>query len=287
MNSTYTLTEMKGLRKRRRGVYQAGIYMGVAILILVVIFPFLWLLQMSIRPTADIFAFPPKLVFKPTFEHYMALRVGEFPRSFLNSAVSAATSTLLSLVIGVPAAYALSRGDFRTERHIGLWVLATRMAPPIAFSIPFFLAYRYLGMVDTLLGLIIIYLTFNLSLVIWMMRIFFDSVPRALEEAAWIDGGSIWGTFFRITLPLSAPGLAATAIFCFLFSWNDFFYALILTRTQAMTAPVAVVNFMQYEGWEWGKIAAGGTMVMLPVVVFSLIVRNYLVRGLTAGAIKG
>jgi multiple sugar transport system permease protein len=130
-------------------------------------------------------------------------------------------------------------------------------------------------------------LTFNLSLVVWLMRSFFDATPRALEEAAWIDGASLAQAFARIVLPLAAPGLAATGILCFLYSWNDFFFALILTRTVAMTAPVAVVNFMNYEGWEWGKIAAGGTLVMLPVLAFSVVVRNYLVRGLTAGALKG
>ncbi|MBW1993512.1 MAG: carbohydrate ABC transporter permease, partial [Deltaproteobacteria bacterium] len=204
-----------------------------------------------------------------------------------NSTVASVTSTFLSLILGVPAAYALSRARFKHERKIALWILASRMAPPIAFTIPFFLIYRHLELMDTLTGLIIIYLTFNLSLVIWMMRTFFEGVPRSLEEASWIDGVGVWGGFLKIVLPLSAPGLAATAIFCFLFSWNDFFFALILTRTHAMTAPVAVVNFMNYEGWEWGKIAAGGTMVMLPVVVFSIFVRKYLIRGLTAGAIKG
>ncbi|MBA2450316.1 MAG: carbohydrate ABC transporter permease [Chloroflexi bacterium] len=250
-------------------------------------FPFLWLLQMSFKPQQEIFAFPPKLFFIPTVQHYWGLWSTEFRGSFANSAIASVTSTVLSLLIGVPAAYSLARARFRADYQISLWVLASRMAPPIAFTIPFFLAYRYLDLIDTVVGLIIIYLTFNLSLVIWMMRVFFEGVPRSLEEAAWIDGASVWGTFLRIVLPLSAPGLAATAIFCFLFSWNDFFYALILTRTQAMTAPVAVVNFMNYEGWDWGKIAAGGTMVMLPVVVFSLVVRNYLVRGLTAGAVKG
>ena len=160
------------------------------------------------------------------------------------------------------------------------------MAPPIAFTIPFFLAYRFLGLVDTRTGLILIYLTFNLALVIWMMKPYFDSVPRELEEAAWIDGCGIWSAFWRVTLPLSSPGLAATAVICFILSWNDFFYALILTRTQASTAPVAIVNFIQYTGWEWGRIAAAGTLVMLPVVAFSILVRNYLVRGLAAGGVK-
>ena len=272
-------------RRERRG--RIIIYTTTGLLIFIIIFPFLWLLQMSVRPTPDIFAWPPKVLFNPTLEHYFSLRVGQFPQSFANSFISATTTTFLSLIIGVPAAYSLSRANYRVDRQISLWILATRMAPPIAFTIPFFLAYRYLEWTDTIHGLVIIYLTFNLALVIWMMRIFFDSVPKALEEAALIDGAGVWGTFLRVTLPLSAPGLAATAIFCFLFAWNDFFYALILTRSQAMTAPVAIVNFMQYEGWEWGKIAAGGTLVMLPVVVFSLLVRSYLVRGLTAGAIKG
>ncbi len=179
----------------------------------------------------------------------------------------------------MPAAYALSRGGFRSARTVALWILATRMAPPIAFTIPFFLAYRFLGLSDTRTGLILVYLTFNLALVIWMMKPYFDSVPRELEEAAWIDGCGIWSAFLRVTLPLSSPGLAATAVICFILSWNDFFYALVLTRTQASTAPVAIVNFIQYTGWEWGRIAAAGTLVMLPVVAFSILVRNYLVRG--------
>jgi multiple sugar transport system permease protein len=119
------------------------------------------------------------------------------------------------------------------------------------------------------------------------MRSFFDACPRSLEEAAWIDGATLWQGFTKIILPISGPGIAATAILCFLYSWNDFFFALILTRNQAMTAPVAVVNFMNYAGWDWGKIAAGGTMIMLPVLVFSMLVRKFLIQGMTAGAVKG
>lgn len=258
-------------------------WLAVAILLLVMI-PFFWMVQMSFRPNDDIFGY--ELLFSPTIEHYTALWHGNFPNSFLNSVLSSGISTILALIVGTPAAYSLSRWEFRGKEQVGLWILATRMAPPIAFTIPFFLAYRYLGLSDTILGLVLIYLTFNLALVIWMMQTFFATVPKSLEEAAWIDGCSVWGAFLRITLPLTAPGLAATAVLCFIFSWNDFFYALILTRTNAQTAPVAIVNFIQYEGWEWGKIAAGGTLVMMPVVVFTMLVRTYLVRGLTAGGIK-
>lgn len=258
---------------------------GVAItLLLAVMFPLLWMLQLSFRDADDVLS--PGLAFSPTLENYRALWSGNFPFSFANSLAASLLSTALSLAIGVPAAYALSRWRIRARQRIALWILVTRMAPPIAFTIPFFLAFRVLGLLDTIAGLVIVYLTFNLALVIWTMRSFFDSVPTQLEEAAWIDGAGVWEAFRRVTLPLSAPGLAATAILCFILSWNDFFYALILTRTNAMTAPVAIVNFMQYEGWEWGKIAAAGTLVMLPVVAFTLLVRRYLVQGLMAGGMK-
>ena len=242
------MTEAMQWRRRRR-LHLLG-WLGGGVLALFVLSPFLWLLTMSFKTNAQIFAFPPKLWFQPTLENYRALWVDEFTHSFLNSAIVSTASTVLSMLIGVPAAYALSRAAIRSQA-LSLWVLASRMAPPTAFAIPYFLVYRHLELLDTLTGLVIIYLTFNLSLVIWMMRSFFDQTPRALEEAAWIDGAGMWQSFLRITLPLAGPGLAATAILCFLFAWNDFFFALILTRTEAMTAPVAVVNFMNYEGWEW------------------------------------
>jgi multiple sugar transport system permease protein len=274
-------------RHQGRALHPALIYAQVAVLLLLTLFPVFWLLQMSLKVETEAFQMPPKLLFVPTLENYVALFQGKFARSFNNSLIVSVATTLVSLLLGVPAAYALSRAGFRADKSIALWILTTRMAPPIAFAIPFFLAYRYLGLIDTLLGLVIIYLTFNLSLVIWMMRTFFDGLPRSLEEAAAIDGAGPLAVFLRITLPLAGPGLATTAIFCFLFAWNDFFYALVLTRSRAEMAPVAIVNFMNYEGWEWGKIAAGGTMIMLPVVAFSLVVRRYLIRGLTAGALKG
>jgi multiple sugar transport system permease protein len=254
------------------------------VLLLMVLFPFLWLLVTSLRPASDALGYT--LAFTPTLSNYTTLWKGTFPSSFAHSVIVSTTTTLLSLLLGVPAAYVLARWRFRARRQVALWVLATRMAPPIAFTIPFFLAYRVLHLNDTLAGLVLIYLTFNLALVIWMMQAFFAGVPASLEEAAWIDGCSVWGGFRRIVLPLAAPGLGATAVLCFIFSWNDFFFALILTRTKAMTAPVAVVNFMQYDGWDWGHIAAGGTLIMLPILVFAFLVRRYLVSGLTAGGVK-
>jgi multiple sugar transport system permease protein len=274
-----------GVRPRRRSwLLRHGRALTVALLLLVVLSPFLWLVQLAFRPAADIFE--DSLLFVPTLGGFISLLQGNFLKSFGNSLIASTLSTAFSMLIGVPAAYALTRWDFRGRNRIALWILVTRMAPPVAFTIPFFLAYQYLGLQDTVIGLAIVYLTFNLAIVIWLMQTFFEAVPAALEEAAWIDGCGIWQAFWSVSLPLTAPGLAATAVLCFIFSWNDFFYALILTRTNAITAPVAIVNFLQYEGWEWTKIAASGTLVMFPVVVFTVLVRKYLVRGLTAGGIK-
>jgi multiple sugar transport system permease protein len=259
-------------------------YVIAVTLLVVVLSPALWLVLMSLRQSSDIMA--TTLAFRPTLHNYAEAWTGEFPASFGHSLSASLASTVLSLLVGVPAAYVLARWRFRRQHQVAMWILVTRMAPPIAFTIPFFLAYTRLGLMDTVAGLALIYVTFNLALVIWTMKGFFDAVPRSLEEAAWIDGAGLWGAFARVALPLAAPGLAATGILCFILSWNDFFFALILTRTDAMTAPVAIVNFMQYAGFEWGKIAAGGVSVMLPVLIFTVLVRRYLVSGLTAGGVK-
>ena len=260
---------------------------GTVLLILVVLCPVLFIVQMSMRTGLDAFQMPPVLLFHPTLQNYVDLIEGKFFRALMNSTVTATATTLLALLLGVPAAYAFSRARLRGQGVLSLWTLTTRMAPAIAFGIPFFMIYKEVGLIDTRTGLIVIYLTFNLSLVIWMMRTFFDAVPRSLEEAAWIDGAGVATSFVRIALPLTAPGMATTAIFTFLLSWNDFFYSLILTRSEAVTAPVAIVNFMNYESWEWGKVTAAATTIMLPVVALSILVRRYIVRGLTAGAVKG
>ena len=280
---TISPTPVRRRGHRGRMLRRLAVQVFAIVLLVVTLAPLLWMVQMSFHPSTDVLSLS---LVHPTFENYAALWTGRFPASFGNSLLASSVSTGLALLVGAPAAYSLSRWRFRARRKLALWILATRMAPPIAFTIPFFLAYRYLHLFDTVTGLIVIYLTFNVPLVVWTMSTFFESVPRSLEEAAWTDGCDIWQAFWRITLPLSVPGLAATTILCFILSWNDFFFALILTRTNAVTAPVAITNFLQYEGWEWGKIAASGTLVMLPVLAFTLLVRKYLVRGMTAGGLK-
>ncbi len=257
----------------------------IAFILFIVLFPALWMVHLAFKPS--LILFDATLLFTPTLENFNNLLAdGSFLKALSNSLIVSVASTVISMIVGVPAAYVLTRWKFKARRHVALWILMSRMAPPIAFTIPFFLAFRWLGLQDTLTGLMLIYMTFNLAIVIWLMQSFFETIPASLEEAAWLDGCGVWTAFWRITLPLAQPGLASTAILCFIFAWSDFFYALVLTRTQAVTATVAIVNFLQYEGWEWGKIAAGGSLVMLPVLLFMIVIRKYLVSGLTAGGIK-
>ena len=230
-----------------------GRHVAIVLVLLVLLSPFLWLLQMSFKNNDLILQFPPPLIFTPTLENYTSLWHSAFSASFVNSLLSASFSTGFALLLGIPAAYALSRWAERGKHALGFAILVTRMAPPIAFTISFFLFYRWIGLLDTVTGLVLIYTSFNLPLVIWMMQPFFETVPPSLEEAALVDGASTRTIFCKIVLPMVAPGIAATAILCFLYAWNDFFFALILTRTNARTAPVAVVNFMNYEGWEWAR----------------------------------
>lgn len=247
--------------------------------------PILWLIQMSLKTEAEAFRMPPRL-FTPTLQNYAGLFAGPFPASLINSLKAALLTATLSLAIGVPAGYALARVVLRQAGAIRLWILGTRIAPPIAFALPFFLVFRRIGLIDTISGLSIVYLTFNLPLVIWLTQAFFEAVPRSLEEAAYTDGASPWQTAIHVSFPLAIPGLLAAGIFSFLLAWNDFFFALILTRGSAQTAPVAIMGYVSFLGWEWGRITAGGTVVLLPSLLFALLLRKYLISGLTSGALK-
>jgi multiple sugar transport system permease protein len=255
----------------------------------VILFPVLWLLFLSFIPGQDIAAGIGSIGRRFTLQNFSGVWDAVFASSFINSLVVSIVSVVIAIALGAPFAFWLSRAHLtaRSDFMIGLIILSTRMAPPIAFTLPYFLAYRYAEIMDTRIGLILVYVTINLSLVVWTMRTFFDGVPTSIDESAEIDGASRFQTFFEVVLPMSATGLVATTILAFIYSWNDFFFALILTRTEAMTAPVAIVNFLNFEGWEWGKIAAGGVMVMAPVALFSLAMQKYLVKGLSAGAVKG
>ena len=264
---------------------------AIAVLLLSLV-PIYWLLTISLKYEVDQFALPPIwFQFTPTLDHYkQAFWIRPFGQYLLHSAVAAASSTLIALALGVPAAYALARFHWRRNigEHIGFWFLSTRMFPPIVTCLPLLLLMRQVGLLDSLLGLTIVYAAFNLPFVIWMMRGFFEEIPAELEEAALLDGDSLVGTLFRVVLPIASPGLAATAILCMIVSWNEFLFALMLSQTDAgTTLPVGIAaSVTQYE-IKWGLMGAAGVVAMIPVLLFAAVVQKYLVRGLSLGAVKG
>jgi multiple sugar transport system permease protein len=267
-------------------------YLLATFALLAALTPVYWLITISLKREIDQFAYPPRWIgFAPTFEHYAdAFSHGSFGLYFMNSVLLAAISTLAALVIGVPAAYGLTRFEWPRDwnNKIADWILSTRMLPPIVTIVPLFLMLREVGLINSLLGLAIVYTGFNLPFVIWMMRGFFDEVPREIEEAAMLDGESRAGALLRVVLPLVKPGLAATAVFCLVVAWNEFLFALILTQTSAaMTLPVGIASRVTQYEIKWGAMSAAGVVAMLPVLVFATAVQKYLVRGLSLGAVKG
>lgn len=264
----------------------------IALALLATLAPVYWLTTISFKREVDQFALPPKwFVFTPTLEHYAeAFLNRSFGLYLFNSFFVAVASTVCALVIGTLAAYALARFrlPWRLDRKLALWILSTRMFPAIVTAVPLFLIMSNLRLVNTRWSLIIVYTALNLPFVVWMMRGFFAEIPRDLEEAAMVDGDSRMGAFWRVVLPLVAPGLAATAIFCLIVSWNEFLFALLLTQTdETMTLPVGIAGRVTQYGIKWGAMSAAAVMAMVPILVFALSVQRYLVRGLSLGAVKG
>jgi len=267
-------------------------YAAVIIAVLVALIPVYWMVTISLKSEADHFAVPPGWVgFKPTFEHYReAFFARSFGRYLLTSAVVSVSSTALAMAIGTLAAYGLARLRMpaRVNKHVSLWILSTRMFPPIVTIVPLFLMMRDLRLLNTVASLVIVYTAFNLPFVVWMMRGFFQELPRELEEAAMVDGDSRMGALVRVILPLVAPGLAATAVFCLIVSWNEFLFALVLAQTEAaMTMPVGIAGRVTQYEIKWGVMSAAGVVAMVPILVFAMAVQRYLVRGLSLGAVKG
>ncbi|HSV31112.1 MAG TPA: carbohydrate ABC transporter permease [Atribacteraceae bacterium] len=271
-------------RKKSSDIY---LYIIIIVMLIIFLFPVYWIVTMSLKTRLEAISIPPVWFFRPTLDNYATvLSGGSFPRNFMNSLIISISTVFLSVLVGTPAAYALARFHFRHKDKVMFWILSTRMAPPIAVIIPFFLIFRDLRLLDSHMALIIVYLTFNLSFVVWLMRSFFRDIPSELEEAALVDGATDLGAFAHIALPLSIPGVVASTILCFIFSWNEFFYALILTRRFSQTLPVTIHSYIGFMGIEWERMAAGAVMAAVPILVLALIVQKYLVRGLTLGAVK-
>lgn len=246
-----------------------------------------WVAATSFKPRTSIFTVPPTLVFKPILNHYVrALRFLGIVASIRNSLVIALTTTLITLLVAVPAGYAYARFRFKFREQLSFFTLFTQMAPPISLLIPFFVILHKLKMFDTYIGMITIHLTLLIPFSIWLMITYFQDLPHELEEAALIDGASPFTTFIYVMLPQVAGGIAVTGILAFIASWNEFLYASILTGRKVQTVPVAIFSFLTTEETLWGPFAATGTMIMIPVIVVVLIAQRHIIRGLTFGAIK-
>lgn len=266
-----------------------GIIRGLFLFLvcLICLIPFVWMVMVSFRNKVDIIN-PTSIFTVPTLDNYKYIfQQGNILGFFENSLVVAVASTLISLVVGTFAAYGFARYNWKTREDRAFWVLSQRFLPAMAVVIPYYLMASTTQLLDTQLVLIICYTTFNIPFAIWMMRGFIEDMPVELEEAAWVDGCSRFQGMIKILLPLITPGLVATAIFCVINSWNEFVFANFLTSIRAKTIPTSVMMYLSVSGVKWGEMAATGTLAVLPVLIFAIIVQKHMIRGLTFGSVKG
>lgn len=285
-----TMDQRKNIGRGRswRRVLRGILFYGlVAVIILFFTFPILWAISISLRSRLDILTIPPHLFAPITFNNYLEVFSDpQVTRGFINSVSLTVAALILSFVVGLPAAYAVARYEFRGKRFFLLWILFGLMIPLMALVIPFYLVYQQVGLLDTHIGMVLIYLVIDIPFVVWFMWTFFRQLPRELDEAAFIDGCSHLQVITRILLPIAKPGIAAAAISCAIATWNEFLFALLLTRTAVKTAPVVIVGYMSTSGARWGEMAAMAVILMIPAFLFGLSIQRYYMQGLTAGAVK-
>lgn len=273
--------------KADRGLGLALRYLAATVALIVFLFPIYWLFGMSLKTAEEIFAYPP--VWWPSavrFENYLVLFRDGDAKTIGNSLIIATVSTVLAMFFGTLCAYSIAR--FRTGGdNFAMWVLSNRMLPPIVIVFPVFLLYVRLGWVDTYQGLIVLYTAFNLPYVIWMMRGYIQDIPLELEESALVDGCTRWGVFRKVVLPMARSGIFATAVFTFVFAWNEFLFALVLTRSEVTTFPVQVTHYLGGQSNFYSKIAAMSVLGTLPIFVAVAMLQRFLVRGISLGAVKG
>ncbi len=287
---------------------------------LITILPLIWIMMTGFKSGPDSISYPPKVVFTPSLEGYVNLfttrsrvtpeQLAELPpptsyaeevarasglvivgpskfgERFINSVIIGFGSTFLSIVLGTLSAYAFSRFKVPLKDDLLFFILSTRMMPPIAVAIPIFLMYRQLGLSDTHLGMILLYTAVNISLAVWLLKGFIDEIPREYEEAALIDGYSRFQAFVKVVLPQAATGIASTAIFCLIFAWNEYAFAVLLTSGTAQTAPPFIPTIIGVGGLDWPATAAGATIFLVPIMIFTILLRKHLLRGITFGAVR-
>jgi multiple sugar transport system permease protein len=292
----------------------------VVLYALVSMVPLVWIFLTSIKTPPDSISYPPKVLFQPSLEGYCNLFTtrsrqtadyiatlppaanlcddvarsrnmvvagrSNFSPRFVNSLIIAFGSTALSVLLGTAAAYAFSRFKVPFKDDLLFFILSTRMMPPIAVAIPIYLMYRELGLSDTKLGMILLYTAVNASLAVWLLKGFIDEIPREYEEAAMVDGYTRLQAFFKVVLPQATTGIVATAIFCLIFAWNEYAFAVLLTSGEAQTAPPFIPIIIGEGGQDWPAVAAGTTIVLIPILAFTIVLRKHLLRGITFGAVR-
>ena len=265
-------------------------YVLMIIVMAWILFPLFWLVIGAFKTMPDLITVTPKLIFMPTLENFVkAFTEKTFHMFIRNSAIIAPISVALAMVLGLPAAYALARNPSKGKENIGNWILSLRMLPPIAIALPLFILYspKYLDILNTHIGLILIYTAMNIPLVVWIIRGFIEEIPVELEEVAMIAGLSRFKAFLKIIVPLSFPGIMSSAIICLILTWNEYLFAIIMTGTEdAATVTVGLQQYMGFKIVDWGGIFAASIIIVAPVIVFMYMVQDYLVRGLTMGAVK-
>lgn len=262
---------------------------GALLFIVAWVFPILWSVLNSFKTEQDILAYPPKLFFEPTLAAYRQVLFGAqsiLPNVWSSLVISVGT-TVITMALAIPAAYALARLQMPGKRGAGFYILSTQMLPPVGIIIPYFLVLRNIGWMDTYQGIIIIYLSFSLPFAIWLLVSYFEEIPFEMEEAAAVDGAGRLTTLWRIIIPQVKGGIAVTVVFVFLNAWNEFLFAVVLSGNTVRPVTIAMFNFVSVEQTLWAQLAAVSVIAMLPVVILGIIAQRHIVKGLTVGAVKG
>ena len=262
---------------------------GAGLLLSVWAFPVLWALLTSFKSERDVLAYPPVFLFEPTLAHYREVLFGasSILPNLWSSVVVASMATLLTMLLALPAGYAIARLRYPGKRASGFYVLATQMLPPVGLVIPYYLALQKVGALDTYFGMVLIYLTFSLPFAIWLMVSYFEDIPYEMEEAALLDRAGRLRALWHVILPQVRGGIAVTTVFVFLNAWNEFLFAVVLGGNKVRPVTVAMFNFISVEQTQWAKLAAGAMVAMAPVILIGLLAQRHIVKGLTVGAVKG
>ncbi len=270
----------------RNWILRFGLYVILAIFLVFFLFPILWLLLSSIKTHYQTLVLPPKLIFKPTADAYRKIITGGMLHSFKNSLMIAGVDIVLALTLSIPAAYSLARFKSRFNENIGFWFLSIRMAPAFGVIVPVYIVIRSLRILDTTFAVNVAHLLINLPFAIWLLKGYFEEMPLEIEESALIDGATRFQALIRVVLPTSMPMVISVAILTFMFSWNEFLFAFVLTSDKGVTVPVLVASLAGTMAFDWPLMCAVSIGAMIPAFVFIFIVQRYIVRGLTLGAIK-